>query len=286
MKFDLTPVENIEGLWLKRDDKFTPFGLHTVNGGKLRQCFALVDAIKDNYEGILSFCSIYSPQAPITSAVAKYFGLKCKIFYGGTSRENIKDNEMVKIAQEYGAEINIVAKTGRHTVLRKIAQEYAQKHNYFVIEYGFNIIEYPDLLLEAVSNQVENIPDKLDNLIITCGSGITTTGILLGLKRFNKEVKQIHLVNTAPDRRKKIKENLSNYGIDSEKEFNIITHDLFNRKGFVYEKGIKVIWKGIRFHPNYEAKAFSWLYYNSGINLKDNKTLFWIVGAKPDSKRN
>lgn len=285
MKFDLTPVQNIGGLWVKRDDLYTPFGLKSVNGGKLRQCFSLVNAIKDQFEGVLSFCSIHSPQAPITAAVAKYFGLKCVIFYGGTTLDNIKNIETVKIAKEYGAEIQIAAKTGRHNVLKSKAQEYAKKHNYFLVEYGFNIVKYPDLLLSAVSSQVENIPDELDNLVITCGSGITTTGVLIGLKKFNKKVKTIHLVDTAPNRLERIKNNLSKYNIDCDKEFNIQIHDLFNQKGFVYEKGINVVYKGIKLHPQYEAKTFSWLYYDSGINIKDNKTLFWIVGSEPICRR-
>ena len=242
MKFELTPVQNLDGLWVKREDLFMPFGAKSVNGGKLRQCFSLVDAIKGDFKGVLSFCSIHSPQAPITAAVARFFGLECTIFYGGTSKENLKDNEMAKIVKEFGGKIEIAAKTGRHNVLKAKALKYAKEHNYFVIEYGFNIVEYPDLILNAVSNQVENIPDELENLVITCGSGITTTGVLIGLKKFRKKVKNIHLVNTAPDRLKKIRSNLEKYGIDCDKEFNIFVHNLFEQKGFQYEKGIKDSW--------------------------------------------
>lgn len=283
-QLQLTPVENIDGLWIKREDLFTPYGLKSVNGGKLRQCIALISSIKEEYDGVISFCSIHSPQAPITAAVAKEYGLKCKIYYGGTTLDRLKDNEMVRIVKEYGAEVEIGANTGRHNVLKNKALEFAKKNNYFVVDYGFNIIKYPDLLLNAVSTQVENIPDELDNLVITCGSGITATGILIGLKKYNKKVKTIHLVDTAPNRLEKIKNNLELYNIDSS-DFNIEVHDLFNQKGFVYENGIKVIYKGIVLHPQYEAKAFSWLYHHSGLDLHNNKNLFWIVGAKPICRR-
>ena len=285
MKFFTTPVENVDGLWFKRDDKFIPFGKDTVNGGKLRQCFALIEAIKDGYAGVVSFCSIHSPQAPITSAVADFYGLKCNIFYGGTNKETLSKCDMANISKEYNANIKIVAKTGRHNVLLNKAKEFAEQNNYFVVEYGFNIVKYPKLLLDSIANQVENIPDSLDNLVITCGSGITTTGILIGLKKFNKNVKNIYLVNTAPNRIKKITKNLNDYDIDSS-DFNIKTIDLFNRSNFSYEKEVKVIYKGIELHPQYEAKAFSWLYYESGIDIHNNKTLFWIVGSKPKTKKN
>lgn len=281
MNFDKTPVENIKGLWFKREDKYTPFGSKTVNGGKLRQCFSLIDAIKDDFNEVVSFCSIHSPQAPITAAVANYFGLKCTIFYGGTNKINLMKNEMANIVKEYGANIEIVANTGRHNVLLNKAKDYAKKKKCFVVEYGFNIVKYPDLLLNAISQQVENIPDNLDNLIVTCGSGITVTGILIGLKQYNKKVNKIHLVDTAPNRENKIRNNLKKFNIDYDKEFNIEVHDLFNMKNFHYEKGIKVVYQGIVLHPQYEAKSFSWLYYNSGIDIHNNKNLFWIVGAKP-----
>lgn len=284
MRFEKTPVENVNGLWVKREDKFIPFGSRTVNGGKLRQCFSLLYAIKDDYDEVVSFCSIHSPQAPITAAVARFFGLKCTIFYGGTNKLNLMKNEMARITKEYGADIKIVANTGRHNVLLNKAQEYASKRKCFVVEYGFNIVKYPDLLLNAISEQVENIPDELDNLIITCGSGITATGILIGLKKYNKKVNKIHLVNTAPDRQNKIRNNLEKYNINYD-DFDIEIHDLFGMKNFQYEKGINVVYKGIKLHPQYEAKAFSWLYYKSGIDITNNKNLFWIVGSKPICKK-
>lgn len=284
MKYEITPVQNVNGLWFKREDLFCPFGIHSVNGGKLRQCFALIEAIKNDYDEIVSFCSIHSPQAPITSAVSKYFGKKCVIMYGGTTKETLNHNEMATIVKEYGATIEISAKTGRHNVLLKKATEYAEQHKAFIVEYGFNIVDYPDILLNAVATQVQNIPDELENLIITCGSGITTTGVLIGLNKYKKKVKTIHLVNTAPNREKKIRSNLKKYGVNYD-DFNIQIHDLFNSRGFQYEKETRVVYKGIELHPQYEAKSFSWLYHHSNINIHDNKSLFWIVGSKPRPKK-
>lgn len=130
-------------------------------------------------------------------------------------------------------------------------------------------------MFSAISRQVENIPDELDNLVITCGSGITTTGVLLGLVKYNKKVKNIYLVATAPDRQKLINENLSLNNIVME--YNII--DLFHQKGFKYEDKLYKSFDGIDFHPNYEAKTFNWLENN--IDYKKEKTLLWVVGAEP-----
>lgn len=272
---EITPVELHEGLYLKRDDLFKPFGDKTVNGGKLRQCFMLVDAVKSGYEGLISCCSIYSPQAPITSAVAKHFGMKCVICYGGTNKERLKLFRMPTIVKRYGSEIRIISKSGIHKILYNKAKTIAKDENLFVVDYGFNITEYPELILNAVSNQVENIPDELDNLVITCGSGITTLGVLIGLHRFKKNVKNIYLVCTAPNRKQMIDSNLKKYNI--EMEYNMI--DLFHTKGFKYEVGVRAVCDGIELHPNYEAKSYNWLINN--IDFKKEKTLLWIVGSKP-----
>lgn len=272
----ITPCVDVDGLWFKREDNYAPFGRDSVNGGKLRQCFKLVESIKDSYDGVISCCSVHSPQAPITAAVAKHFGMECVIFYGGTNKDRLKDLSMPMIALEYGAKINIVARTGRHNVLYSKATEYATKNRFFVVEYGFNITQNPELMLGAVSRQVQNIPDEIDNLIVTCGSGITTIGILMGLQQYHKKVNKVHIVATAPDRTEKIKRY-------AERE--LVVHDLFHREGFVYEKGVNATYKGIKLHPQYEAKSFSWLYHNSGIDIHNGKNLFWIVGAEPELRK-
>ena len=63
----------------KREDLYAPFGTGEVNGGKLRQCMLLVNKIHRDYEGLVTCCSIHSPQAPITAATAKAFGMQCQI---------------------------------------------------------------------------------------------------------------------------------------------------------------------------------------------------------------
>lgn len=272
---ELTPVENHKGLYIKRDDLYKPFGDNTVNGGKLRQCYKLIESIKDKYDGVISCCSIYSPQAPITSAVANYFGLKAVICYGATNESRLQELEMPRLARQYNADLRIISTSGIHKILYNKAKKIAQEENLFVVDYGFNIIDYPDIMFSAISRQVENIPDELDNLVITCGSGITTTGVLLGLAKYRKKVKNIYLVATAPNRQKLINKNLSLNNM--YREYTII--DLFHQKGFKYEDKLYKSFDGIDFHPNYEAKTFNWLENN--IDYKKEKTLLWVVGAEP-----
>lgn len=269
----LTPVEKIDGLWFKRDDLYRPFG-PGVNGGKLRQAMMLVDSVKGSYSGVISYCSVHSPQAPITAAAAKHYGLPCIILYGGVKRETLTTLPMPRLCFQYGAKVVVGARSGRHAVLHAKAREMAVKNNFFIVQYGINLTGHSDVLLQAVSEQAANIPDELENLVITCGSGITSTGVMVGLKNYGKRVKNVHLVATAPDRREFIHEQLRRY--DADREF--IYHDLFHEPGFTYEKNQEASYGGIQLHPHYEAKTMKW-FANSG--LPKEGTLFWIVGAEP-----
>lgn len=266
---DITPVHRLGGMLCKRDDLYTLFESNGVNGGKLRQCVMLVD--KANPKGVVTYCSIESPQAPITAAVAKSRGIPCVIVYGGTSKERLTHSEMPVLAMHYGANIVIGAKTGRHNVLHAVAEKIAKQNGWFLVQYGINLEEHGDVLLQAVAKQTANIPD-CENLVAVCGSGITASGILIGLHMNGIQVKNIHLVATAPDRRELIHNLTSRYG--AFREFNY--HDLYHMKGFRYEDQAKERIDGVTLHPNYEAKAFRW-YKHSGIG----DCVFWITGAKP-----
>lgn len=140
--------------------------------------------------------------------------------------------------------------------------------------YGINLEEHEDILLGAVADQVKNTPDEIENLVLTCGSGITAIGVLAGIKRYGKSVRNIHLVATAPDRRKLIHSMLKKHGADRD----FFYHDLFHTRGFSYEEPFCSVWGGIRLHPNYEAKTMAW-FAKSGLRPED--TLFWITGAEP-----
>ena len=198
-EYSLTPVQEVDGLRIKRDDLYAPFGPGEVNGGKLRQCVMLVNSVKKDYKSLLTYCSIHSPQAPITAAVARANGMPCRIVYGGTTRESVAALPMPRLAMKYGASIVLAARSGRHSILHARAKELAAQENSFIVQYGINIIGYGDTLLTAVAAQTENLPDDIENLVMTCGSGITATGVMIGLHRYGKRVKRMHLVATAPD---------------------------------------------------------------------------------------
>lgn len=274
---DLTPVQEIAGMYFKRDDLYTPFGAGEVNGGKLRQCMLLVEAAlrrQPGMTGVITYCSIHSPQGPITAAAARHFRLPCIVAYGGASEISLAMGSMPRLAMSYGASVKVIAKSGRHNVLKAKAEEIARAKHMFVVQYGINLDEYGEVLLSAVAEQVQNIPDDLDDLYITCGSGITASGVIVGIERYGKNVKHIHLISTAFDRQEKVRATLRRFGVQRE----FIYHDLFHTPGFAYEKQQKLRIGGVKLHPQYEAKTMKYLVEQ---NLNTRNALFWIVGAEP-----
>lgn len=170
---------------------------------------------------------------------------------------------------------DLLAELGEDATLTGFTQqEIANNKRMFVVQYGINLDEYGEVLLSAVAEQVQNIPDDLDDLYITCGSGITASGVIVGIERYGKNVKNIHLIATAFDRQEKVRDTLRRFGVARE----FIYHDLFHTPGFTYEKQQKLRIGGVKLHPQYEAKTMKYVVEH---NLNTRNALFWIVGAEP-----
>lgn len=278
----ITPVEKIGEIYFKRDDKFTPFD-NNINGSKLRQCILLFEKNKEHIQnGVITATSILSPQAPIVSELCKYYKVPCTIYYGGTTYEKLDNTPYSIICKNNGANIEILCKSGRQSVLQYHVNKRIEKTNEFNIKYGMDLENNLDVFIESTSNQVKNLPDDLDNLVISCGSAITTIGILLGCTLYNKKIKNIYAVGIAPNRFEKIKSYVSllnkKFNIDI-KLSNLKYIDAFSTmKGFKYENIKNEVYENIIFHKRYEAKTFNWLKNN--IDYKNEKTCMWIVGGE------
>lgn len=276
----LTPVQEIAGMYFKRDDLYAPFGAGGVNGGKLRQCMMLIEAVQQqnpSIAGVATYCSIHSPQGPITAAAARYYGLPCLVVYGGASKTSIATGHMPRLTMSYRATVEVVSASGRHNVLKARTEAIAAARNYFVVQYGINLDGFGEVLLGAVAEQAQNIPDHLDDLYITCGSGITASGVIIGLERYGKQVRNVHLIATAFDRQEKVRTTLQRFGVNRD----FIYHDLFHTRGFAYEKRQLLRVGGVKLHPHYEAKTMKYIIDN-GLNTRN--ALMWIVGAEPEMR--
>jgi len=287
---ELTPVEKVEEVFFKRDDYYKPFGEYHVNGGKVRQALIMfekyIEKIQSKHNnGVITAGSVHSPQSANIAKVAEFHQVKCITCVGGTKPENLDKHHMMKLTKHYGCEVKIVAGHGMSNVIHARMRKLAEDNGYMVIEQGELLQKNPLDMFYATADQVENIPDELDNLVVATGVGVQLMGILLGLKKFNKKVKHIHSICVGPTREK----HMNRY----ENELLKASGDLvwerpesLNLNEFAmhahkapYGKGHDYMVNGNYIDDIYEGKAYQWMLEN--VDTANEKTLFWCVGKRP-----
>lgn len=281
----ISPIEETAGgLRLKRDDLLTAFGSSGPNGDKLLQAWAIVNnaakARSGFATGVITACSVHSPQSAIAAAVAWAYDLPCTIYFG-TSSDSALKHVMPRVARAFGAEFEQLA-CARHNYMQLKLSEIAANTGKVLIRYGMGGDLGPQHFI--VARQTDNLPRDIDTLAVTCGSATTLTGIMLGIaQRKLRHIRRVIALGTAPNRRSQL--NAAKAAIACETDWRDIYgleieyHDMHSEKGFVYEKGLQGVRVGeAALHPQYEAKAWAKLQ-----QLKDwdpARTLFWIVGKE------
>lgn len=287
---ELTPVETVEEVFFKRDDYYKPFGEYHVNGGKVRQALIMFEKYIENIQskhnnGVITAGSVHSPQSANIAKVAEFHQVKCITCVGGTKPENLDKHHMMRLTKHYGGEIKIVAGHGMSNVIHARMRKLAEDNGYMVIEQGELLQKNPLDMFYATADQVENIPDELDNLVISTGVGVQLMGVLLGLKKFNKKVKNIHSICVGPTREKHMK-RYENELLKASGDLVWEREDSLNLNEFAMHAHKAPYGKSHTYEVNgnyiddiYEGKAYQWMLDN--VDTKNEKTLFWCVGKRP-----
>jgi hypothetical protein len=277
--YDLTPIEKIGDVWFKREDKFSPDGMH--NGSKFRQLIWLFSRAK--FPGVVSGAVTGSPQLPMVAACAKHYGMKCVQFTGALKN-------MAMAGKKLGAK-TILVNPGYGPLLNKRAKDYAESHGWLRIETNITVTT-SDADIEAFhrvgSEQVRNLPDHMETLIIPAGSRNSAVSILYGLHRYPpKSLKKIifmHINKNLAQHENEMWERLKACGVHKN-GYDIKTYDVFANGYTNYEKVMPFTYNGLQFHGRYEAKC--WNYINDNPSefrpYLNDKALFWIVGSEPKS---
>ena len=279
----LTPVqEPFHNLFYKRDDLFRPFGKENVNGGKVRQSLCLVaenldDIRKVHSKTIITQSSVDSPQGAIVANVAKEFGLRCIVCVGGSRKHTIYNHTQMKLVKHFGGEVRIVAGHGMPTAINARINEINNKENWFNIGFGMNVETSYWSLIETTANQVKNLPDRLDYLVISVGSGLQMAGILKGINRYNKRIGQIVGVQVGPSRRKKIDGLLGGLQMEYDLIPPIAPYAKYFEDEYIGSGRTAV-------DPVYEGKAHYWMWNDLITHYKEKKKhpriCFWVVGRR------
>ena len=269
----LTPVEEHDGIWYKRDDLYCPWG--DVNGGKVRQAIRLFENKRIyDWPGVVAAVSVHSPTGPVISRVAKEFNTPCIISVGGTKVENLDILPMMRLTRYYGAEVRIVAGHGMKNAINARVNEICEETGYHNIDFSHHIYSDADLMFNTNSTEVLNIPNELDVLVMSLGVGIQFACVLKGLKKHKKKVKRIIGVQVGPDRRKLIDGYLNQSPL-TEPRFDL-EYELVQYKSAYSKPEIQKV-GNFYLDDIYEAKAHKWMLENIDMN---QKTLFWCVGRR------
>jgi 1-aminocyclopropane-1-carboxylate deaminase/D-cysteine desulfhydrase-like pyridoxal-dependent ACC family enzyme len=271
---ELTPIEEHDGVLFKRDDLFIPFPNENINGGKVRQAINLIhhnlDLIRNDYNSkVATSCGIHSPQGMIVSRVAKAYNLGCFVGYGRVLPETLSENKFVKETIRNNGTAETIATQGFDKVvtyhLRELQNEGKGK-NFYIIKFGIDIDRNP-VVIDCIADQVSNLPQDLDNLIIPCGSGITSGAILRGIKNFGKKVRMIYVVHISGEERRN----------DIGKIEDSVPYIYVKGTGYRYGQPLKkTVNEKLDLDSIYEAKAYDWM--TKHIDYKNERTLFWVVG--------
>jgi len=269
----LTPVEEHNGIYYKRDDLYCPWG--DVNGGKVRQAIRLFENKRIyDWPGVVAAVSVHSPTGPVISRVAKEFNTPCIIAVGGTKVENLDILPMMRLTRYYGAEVRIVAGHGMKNAINARVNEICEETGYHNIDFSHHIYNDTDLMFNTNSTEVLNIPNELDVLVMSLGVGIQFACVLKGLKKHKKKVKRIIGVQVGPDRRKLIDGYLNQNPL-TEPRFDL-EYELVQYKSAYSKPEIQKV-GNFYLDDIYEAKAHKWMLENIDLN---QKILFWCVGRR------
>jgi len=290
----LTPVEEYDGIFYKRDDLFSPFD-NGVNGGKARQAIALIEKnlkyIQEECNNtIITATNVQSPQGLIISTVGKHFGCKVIVgfgYYWGKDKL-IAKNPLIKKAQEAGGNIEVIANASYPSVVNCAIDKLSKEENYYQIKFGINAADNADSIFGVISNQVQNLPNDLDLLVIPVGSGLNFAGVLIGLVKYNIKPKRIVGILSGMDSISVIEKILIPDNIIRATDEELPLDDFDNAiippilEYELYFSDIKyakkvIIDKPFNIDPIYEAKSLVWL-EEEKARCTLGKTLVWIVG--------
>lgn len=258
----MTPIEEHDGIWLKRDDLYRAPGTDAP-GGKARTCYALAKAYKEaGLPGLITAGSRSSPQVNIVAQIGKALGMPVRVH-----TPQGEPGPEVKAAIEAGAE-RIAHRAGYNSVIVRRAEDDANDTGWGYIPFGMECEE----AVRQTANSFENVGSllsvdldaKIKRIVVPVGSGMSLCGIIQGIEwaELTDRVPVLGVV----------------VGADPIKRLNRFA-PLWNFSGM-----IELVPAGVSYHTMVQAKV-GWLKLDPVYEAKCTKflekgDLLWIVGIR------
>lgn len=244
---ELTPVCKIGDCFVKRDDLFEVFD---VVGAKARQAYGIIT--KSDCDTVVTAGSRFSPQIQIVANICKHLGKKCRCH-----TINGKDTEELLIAIGDGAEIIHHKDTWHNNVIIKRAMVDAEQNKCLYVPFGMESWES----IYQTALQVKNVPDDVEHIVITAGSGMNLCGVLWGLKLLGRSDVRVTAVSVGYN----VQKTLKKYAPTDIQNLTVVKSEL-GYEDKVFEKI-----GDVELDPIYESKCVPYLQPNC---------LFWIIGKR------
>lgn len=247
---DLTPWQEEDGIWIKRDDLF---GFGTTRGGKVRACLAIAARAE---KGLVTAGAADSPQVNIVAQVAAHLGLSSRCHV--PARKELTPE--LAAARAAGAEL-IGHRPGRNSVILARCREdiEALPEGWEEVPFG---MECPEAVHQT-RQQVELLPEHINRLVVPVGSGMSLAGILWGLRDAGRPELPVHAITVGADPTAR----LDKWAPEGWRDQVTITP---HPSGYQEPARRTQFW-GIELDAHYEAKAAEFVEPGDG---------FWIVGIR------
>lgn len=282
MFHDLSPVEDHDGLLMKREDLYRyPNG---ANGAKLRAAEALLEmASRAGYRKVVTGAACVSPQHALVASAASRLGMSTTHILGGTTPDSALRHTSVRLANEAGARFSYL-NVGYNPALVKACRMYADEHpGTYWLHYGISAPpEASDEELRYFHSksfeQVINVPDEVTDIVLPFGSGNTGAGVLWGLS-IGGFRGTVHLMEIGPDRSVWLNDRMKRLGV-WQFPFKVEDYVLHGNWATYGDRMPETV-DGVAMHPTYEGKIVRYLNTTSPAwwVKPAGRTLLWIVGA-------
>jgi hypothetical protein len=245
---ELTPVQQVGNVWLKRDDLYSVAG---VAGGKVRSCWALAQGAT----GLVTAGSRASPQVNIVAHIAKRLGVPCRVHTPeGEASEEVAD------AVACGAE-RVEHRPGHNSVIIARAREDAKARGWREIPFGMEC----DEAVRQTRRQVAGLPSGVRRIVIPVGSGMSLCGVLWGLRDQGLAIPVLGVVVGADPAKR-----LEKYAPPGWQQMVQLVP-----AGVDYHDAVQATVGDAVLDPHYEAKCARFL---------QDGDLLWIVGVRATSR--
>jgi hypothetical protein len=177
----ITPVDEFNGMFVKREDLAHWSSLDYPSGSKVRQYMAMAKPnyyMEDSLTGpppCLVGCSANSAMAIYVASTAKILGTKGIIY---TAKRKVR-SAGITYALSLGAEVNEM--TSKQGYYLSHLQRHAKQRGIDLKNY---IMWDRNAAIQDTIDQCVNIPVEIKRIIVPTGSGLTAAGVLLGINKY------------------------------------------------------------------------------------------------------